>query len=94
LNTLKIDRSFIGDMDAGGNDGAIVRSIVALAHSLRLAVVAEGVETESQLRYLKMLGADEYQGFLCAEALAAPDFEAFVRRYRAQASASGALAAA
>lgn len=62
--SLKIDRSFIVGMTSGPEGLAIVSSIIALAHALRLTVVAEGVETEEQARLLHLLGCDEAQGFL------------------------------
>ncbi len=64
INELKIDRSFISDLDKGGESSAIVKAIVALGHSLGMEVVAEGVETESQLRQLTELECDRIQGFL------------------------------
>jgi EAL domain-containing protein (putative c-di-GMP-specific phosphodiesterase class I) len=79
LNTLKIDRSFIHDLSRDRNDAVIVRAIVALAHSLRLEVVAEGVENEAQLRFLQSCGSDQYQGFLHSKALPAAEFERFLR---------------
>ncbi len=70
VDTLKIDRSFVGRMSAGGEDLEIVRTIVALAHNLRLTVLAEGVETGEQLASLKDLGCEYAQGFLFARPLA------------------------
>jgi len=63
LDTLKIDREFVRDCVSDPNDAAIAQSIVSLAHSLSLKVVAEGVETESQLNFLASVGCDEMQGY-------------------------------
>jgi diguanylate cyclase (GGDEF)-like protein/PAS domain S-box-containing protein len=78
VDSIKIDSSFVRDIGVDPNDEAIITAILAMAHSLRLSVVAEGVETEAQLAKLKSLGCDEYQGYLEAPALAAAEFE---RRY-------------
>jgi diguanylate cyclase (GGDEF)-like protein len=75
LKTLKIDASFIRDISTDYNDAAIVQAIIALAHSLRLRVVAEGVENEAQLRFVKSLGSDEYQGYLRSKPLPRDAFE-------------------
>src|SRR5258708_16829584 len=64
LNTLKIDRSFIHDVSTDHNDALIVQAIIALAHSLELEVVAEGVEQPAQLESLKSFGRDPYHGYL------------------------------
>jgi len=64
VDTLKIDRSFIIDMNAGDEGSALVATIISLAHALKLKVVAEGVETSEQLRLLTSLHCDEFQGFL------------------------------
>lgn len=76
VDTLKIDRSFVVDMTTGPQGLALVSTIINLGHSLKLKVVAEGVETEEQARLLRLLGCDEMQGFLFSEALACNIFEA------------------
>jgi len=79
IDKLKIDRSFISDVASRSEDAMIVRAIVSLAHSLKLKVVAEGVESPEQLEFLKTLGCDQYQGFYCSAALAARQFEELAR---------------
>jgi diguanylate cyclase (GGDEF)-like protein len=69
LDELKIDRSFVQGIPEDRKRSAIVRAIVALAHSLGLGVVAEGVETREQLAYLRKLGCDQYQGYLYSPAV-------------------------
>ncbi len=76
VDTLKIDRSFVLDMTAGQEGLALVSTIISLAHSLRLKVVAEGVETEEQSRLLRLLGCDEIQGFLFSKPVPRDIFEA------------------
>jgi diguanylate cyclase (GGDEF)-like protein/PAS domain S-box-containing protein len=76
VHTLKIDRSFIGDMTGGPEGLALVSTIINLAHSLKLKVVAEGVETEEQSRLLRLLDCDELQGYVLSQPLASADFEA------------------
>jgi diguanylate cyclase (GGDEF)-like protein len=79
IDKLKIDRVFIDEIVSRPEDASIVRAIVSLAHSLRLKVVAEGVETPAQLDFLKTVGCDEYQGFHFSRPLRAADFEQLVR---------------
>jgi EAL domain-containing protein (putative c-di-GMP-specific phosphodiesterase class I) len=76
VDTLKIDRSFVLDMTVGPEGLALVSTIINLAHSLKLKVVAEGVETDEQSRLLRLLGCDEMQGFLFSKPLPADEFEA------------------
>jgi EAL domain-containing protein (putative c-di-GMP-specific phosphodiesterase class I) len=76
---LKIDRAFIREIATSREDAEIVRAIITLAHSLRLKVVAEGVETDDQLRFLRSLGCDLYQGYLCSPPVKPDEFAALVR---------------
>ncbi len=76
---VKIDRSFISGVGSTTEDGAIAAAIIAMAHSMGLKVVAEGVETQAQLDVMRKLRCDEMQGFLFSEALPAAQFEALVR---------------
>jgi diguanylate cyclase len=79
IDKLKIDRGFIAELLSRADDASIVRAIVSLAHSLRLKVVAEGVETREQLDLLKSLGCDQYQGFCFSPAVPAPEFATLLR---------------
>ncbi len=76
IHALKIDRSFVRDLVTDPDDEAIVSAIIALGHSLKLKVVAEGVETAAQLAFLRSRHCDEYQGFLTSRPV---DAEEFVR---------------
>ncbi|MEO8600407.1 MAG: EAL domain-containing protein, partial [bacterium] len=67
VNTIKIDKSFVDDVPHDADDAAIIKGIIALAHSLRLEVVAEGVETESQLRFLRDQSCDLMQGYFLSK---------------------------
>ena len=69
IDTLKIDRSFVRDIGAGdeADDGVLAQAIISLGHSLHLKVIAEGVETDAQLRFLRRHGCDEVQGFFYGE---------------------------
>jgi diguanylate cyclase (GGDEF)-like protein/PAS domain S-box-containing protein len=78
ISALKIDRSFVGMIDSGGNNDAIVRAILTLARNLDLRVIAEGVETEIQLTLLKELECESVQGFLFARPMFLGDLCSFL----------------
>jgi diguanylate cyclase (GGDEF)-like protein len=79
IDKLKIDRGFICNLHKNAEDASIVRAIISLAHSLRLKVVAEGVETAAQLEQLRQLGCDQYQGFLMSPAVPPAEIEGLLR---------------
>jgi diguanylate cyclase (GGDEF)-like protein len=84
IDTIKIDRLFVRDVATDQNDAAIVTTVIAMARGLNLRVVAEGVETEAQLRFLRENKCDEFQGFLVSQPVPAADFEALVRQRQGQ----------
>jgi diguanylate cyclase (GGDEF)-like protein len=84
IDKLKIDRGFVKDLMTRADDASIVQAIISLAHSLRLKVVAEGVETIEQLASLKSMGCDQYQGYHFSPPLPAADFGALMRRQEAE----------
>jgi len=90
VDTLKIDRSFVNEMTGGPQGLALVSTIISLAHSLELNVVAEGVETEDQSRLLRLLNCDEMQGFLFSKPVPS---EVFETRFLAARRASPAVEA-
>ena len=80
IDSVKIDRSFIQDITANSDDAAIAAAVIAMAHSLKLTVIAEGVETLEQLQLLQSLQCDEMQGYFVSPAVPADDFIEIVRR--------------
>jgi diguanylate cyclase (GGDEF)-like protein len=80
INRLKIDRSFVESITTDHNNAAISRAIIVLAHSLRLRVIAEGVETEEQLRFLESLECDEVQGYLFSRPVTAESIPQLLSR--------------
>lgn len=79
IDTLKIDRSFVADIGTDADDSAIVRAIIALGHDLHLKIVAEGVGTVEQLRFLRAEGCDAVQGYLMSPALPPRTFAALLK---------------
>lgn len=80
IDVLKIDQSFIRDLTVDADDAAITVSIISLAHSLKLHVIAEGVETQAQLSYLRHHGCDAMQGYLFSPPVPAARFEELLQQ--------------
>ncbi len=80
LDQLKIDQSFVRDVLTDSNDAAIAQTIVALANSLGLEVIAEGVETQEQRQFLAASGCLSYQGYLFSKPLPEDAFERFAQQ--------------
>ena len=78
INTLKVDRSFVNTMEDGSENGEIVRTVIALAKTLRLDVIAEGIETIHQLRQLRILGCEYGQGYLFSRPVPAAEAEKLI----------------
>ena len=79
INSLKVDQSFVRDLPHSADDVAITRAVIAMAHSLQMNVIAEGVELREQFDVLRKEGCDEFQGYLCRPPLAEDDLIRFIR---------------
>jgi len=90
VQTLKIDRSFVADLQDGDNQGEIAAAIIALGRSLHLSVIAEGVEHPQQLHFLRRNGCHAYQGFMASQALDAEQLELWLSHWQAPESAADA----
>ncbi|MCB1627378.1 MAG: EAL domain-containing protein [Xanthomonadales bacterium] len=82
VHTLKIDRSFVEDLSARSSEGEIAAAIIALSRSLRLDVLAEGVERSEQLDFLQRHGCDYYQGYMASRPLPAEQMAQWLREHR------------
>jgi EAL domain-containing protein (putative c-di-GMP-specific phosphodiesterase class I) len=80
INSLKIDRSFVEDLEVNEHDRQLVQAMVAMAHSLHLTVVCEGIENAAQLQFIKQQACEFYQGFYTSAPLSAADFERFMQQ--------------
>ncbi len=81
IDYIKIDKSFINNTIVDSNSDIIVKAIIAMAHQLKIKVIAEGVETENQYLFLRDHGCDQVQGFYISKPLSTHDLEDFIRKY-------------
>jgi diguanylate cyclase (GGDEF)-like protein/PAS domain S-box-containing protein len=93
IDVLKIDQSFVRDITTNPDDAAIARSVVSMAHSLRLQVIAEGVETEAQLAYLRRHACDQMQGYYFSRPVPADAFEQMLQERKCLPLETGRAAA-
>ncbi|MGE5547178.1 MAG: EAL domain-containing protein [Solirubrobacterales bacterium] len=91
VNTVKIDRAFVRDLDHDEDGRVIANAIISLAHSLSLKTIAEGVETEAQASLLAKHGCDEIQGYMIGRPLPAADFLTFAKNYDAGSTAPNGI---
>jgi diguanylate cyclase (GGDEF)-like protein len=84
IDTLKIDRAFVRDIGTGAEseDGILAQAIISLGHAMKLKVIAEGVETDAQLHFLRRHGCDQVQGFLYGEPVPPEEFARLLERAR------------
>jgi diguanylate cyclase (GGDEF)-like protein/PAS domain S-box-containing protein len=90
INVLKIDRSFVNDITSDPDDAAIATAIIAMAHSLNIKVVAEGVETLEQQEFLKQRDCDGMQGYYFSKPLSVEDFTSLLKKKQRQVRVPGA----
>jgi EAL domain-containing protein (putative c-di-GMP-specific phosphodiesterase class I) len=93
IDVIKVDKSFVMDADKNEGDAEIIRTILALGKTLKLHVVAEGVETDAQARLLEAAGCDIFQGFLFSRPMPAADTELSMAKGHARQGNSGLSAA-
>jgi EAL domain-containing protein (putative c-di-GMP-specific phosphodiesterase class I) len=79
IDAVKIDRSFVRDLEHDDSDATIVSTVIGMAENLHLNVIAEGVETENQLEFLRQRGCNEYQGYLFSRPVPPEEFAEFLR---------------
>lgn len=84
IHTLKIDKSFVWEIDREYRQHAIIKAIISIAHGLGLNLIAEGVETDEQLKFLQTQGCDEIQGYLISKPLPAGTLESLLHEQRAR----------
>ena len=89
INQLKVDRTFVRDLPHNNDDIAITRAVIAMAHSLKMSVVAEGVEHQQQFDLLRAEGCDEFQGYYCRPPLEESELMKFLAEERASRAPSG-----
>ncbi|MFO0689733.1 MAG: EAL domain-containing protein [Myxococcota bacterium] len=89
IDRVKIDRTFVAELPGNASDGALTSAIIAMAHGLQLDVVAEGVETEAQARFLELRGCDELQGYLFGRPCAPEEFADWLRAQPATVAEAG-----
>ncbi len=89
INALKIDRSFVRDVTTDPHDSAIASTIIAMAHALKLNVIAEGVETDEQLTFLRERRCNEFQGYHCSRPIPADKLEELLRQSAFAAASPG-----
>ena len=89
IDRVKIDRTFIAELPDNPSDGALTSAIIAMAHGLQVDVVAEGVETEAQARFLELRGCDELQGYLYGRPCAPEEFVDWLRARPATGAVAG-----
>ena len=86
LERLKIDQSFVRNMLTSPQDAAIAQAVITLGHSLKLEVIAEGVETQAQRQQLARMGCEMYQGYLFSRPVPLAEFETLLQRHAAAAA--------